>query len=416
MKLALIGNAFVEAFAGGVEVVLAAQARELRRRGHRVRLIVGSTDPAHRDGDLGRGDDGLELLRIALDPQEEGVERRPRVARLVEEGVRGFDLAHVHHTARLSDDLVPRLAPHLPVVLGLHDHHSSCPRSFRAAPVGECPPAAPDERCTACVAAWLGAAADGDLAARLRDRWRAARRGVQCAARVVIPSQHLRESLARELELDGAAWECVPHGLCRDLGRPEREAAPGAPLTVLSFGNRTDSKGTADLVRALAGLPAGSARLLLAGAEVRPGFDAELRALAGPLELELHGAYDGPGLEALAARADLAAFPSRAAESYGLVVEEALALGLSTWVSDRGALGEVLEECCAPNAPAGRVLPAGDVEAWRRAFATLVEDPRRLQDERARLPRVQRDASLAVDRLLELYSEVLRVRDPRLSA
>ena len=42
MKLALIGNAFVETFAGGVEVVLAAQARELRRRGHRVRLIVGA--------------------------------------------------------------------------------------------------------------------------------------------------------------------------------------------------------------------------------------------------------------------------------------------------------------------------------------------------------------------------------------
>lgn len=411
MKIALVGNAFPPDFVGGTEVVMAAQARELLTRGHRVRVVVASEDVGAIGGQLERRADGLELLRIALPPEEFASEHRPRTASLVEEGVRGFDLVHVHHTARFSDDLVRRLGRRKPVLLSLHDHFASCPRVFRRPVMAEdCPPDMPDGNCVTCVAPLVPQVTHELLAARLSARWRERRAEVRAARCVIVPSAHLRESLQRELRLEGEEWQLVPHGLCRALEAPARAARRAGPLTVLSFGNRTDLKGSADLVRAMADLSPGSARLVLAGAELRSGFDAELRRLAGTLPLELHGAYDEARLSELAAASDLAAFPSRAEESYGLVVEEALALGLATWVSDRGALPEVLERAGGGGAAPGGVLPAEDPGAWTRELRALVDSPRRLQDARARLPRGLRSASQAVDELLELYSRALRER------
>jgi len=75
----------------------------------------------------------------------------------------------------------------------------------------------------------------------------------------------------------------------------------------------------------------------------------------------------------------VAVFPSRCEESYGLVVDEALARGVPVVVSDRGALPERVGE-------AGVVARAGDVAALSEALGALRADPDRLRELRARIP------------------------------
>jgi len=233
------------------------------------------------------------------------------------------------------------------------------------------------------------------------------------AAAVLVPSEAHAKTLAPFLPgVPGAMGPApevvvVAHGLCTPLARAEAPATPVGerPLRVLHFGHRTEAKGTLDLVRAMAALPAGSAVLVLAGSEVEAGHDALITGAAGGLEVELHGEYQPTSLAELAAGADLAAFPSRCEESYGLVVDEALALGLPVWVSDRGALPERIGE-------AGRVLPAAEPASWTQAFLGVLKDPGELERERERVPRGLRTAADAAAELESLYTAVLEASPP----
>ena len=97
------------------------------------------------------------------------------------------------------------------------------------------------------------------------------------------------------------------------------------------------------------------------------------------------------------AAADIAAFPSRAPESYGLVVEEAFAAGLPVFVSDRGALPERV-------GGAGEILPAEDPSAWADAIQRLLEHPAQVAELRARVPNNQRTIENAIDDVDALLS------------
>ena len=219
---------------------------------------------------------------------------------------------------------------------------------------------------------------------------------------MIAPSEYLRDALARELGLSSVNWRVLPHGLCREFASQMREGSGEGPLTVLHFGNRTPIKGALDLVRGLRDEP--NVRLILAGRELEPGFDELLRSEAGSLQLELHGSYDARELRRLARGCDLAAFPSRAFESYGLVVEEALALGLPTWVSDRGALPEVLHRAAHFGSLPGGVVRAESPSAWRTVVRELVADPEKLQDAAARVPARLKTAADTTRDLLEIFS------------
>jgi len=235
------------------------------------------------------------------------------------------------------------------------------------------------------------------------------------------------------VELPEGGVHVVPHGLCeelsgsgldeevsqelstaRELARrtlPEREG----PLTVLHFGNRARIKGALDLVRAAAKLPRGSLKLILCGRELEPGLDAELQRAAGGQELVLHDQYSPRELVGLAEQADLAAFPSRAAESYGLVVDEALALGLPALVSDAGALPERLASAGHGGRFPGRVLPQGDLDAWTECLRGLVTEEGLLQDARAVLPDWLPTAAHTARELERRYTAIAVVEERRAS-
>jgi len=170
---------------------------------------------------------------------------------------------------------------------------------------------------------------------------------------------------------------------------------------VLHFGRRSEQKGTLDLVQAMAGLPTGSVQLVaLGGAE--DGFDERLRDQAGDLDLRLAGPY-GPGeLARAAADCHLAAFPSRLPESYALVVDEAITLGLPVWIAAGSAACERFEP------PVLETLPSASPKIWRKALKTLLDDPGRGREACRALPSPLPTADDAAATLERWYRELPR--------
>ncbi|MCT0229493.1 glycosyltransferase [Synechococcus sp. CS-1324] len=99
--------------------------------------------------------------------------------------------------------------------------------------------------------------------------------------------------------------------------------------------------------------------------------DASLRKLSAelgmnPQDIFLGRRHDIP--EILGA-ADLFAFSTTVAEGFGIALVEAMAAGLPILASDVPACREVLDQGAS-----GRLVPAGDVQAWVSHLEALMED------------------------------------------
>ncbi|BBH70891.1 hypothetical protein ACTI_75760 [Actinoplanes sp. OR16] len=126
--------------------------------------------------------------------------------------------------------------------------------------------------------------------------------------------------------------------------------------------------------------------------EVIPGV-----RLAGPLT--------GPALDAAYANADLFILPSRA-ETYGMVVTEALARGLPVVATDVGGVPEALGT--TPQGPPGRLLPPGDPEALARTLHEWLTDPA-LRDRWRAAARIRREHLTSWD---ETARQIAAILDP----
>ena len=404
MKLVLLSSNYPPHFEGGTERVVRAQARELAALGHEVSIVAGA-EFLHRGEDVERTEvDGLPVAFIPrLDSEHFDIDyARPRIVDLVLKETDGADWVHVHHWFPTGVELVRPLSQHHSVAITFHDLFATCPRFFRSSVVAGlgCPDRGDFEPCLECVASDIP---DGRSEDQLRSNFVARARAfdaeVRAANCLIAPSQSHARRVAQLFGLKREQLEVVQHGLCESIERAPRQSTwdGSRPLRVLHPGHRTSSKGTRDLVEALAALPAGQVELVLAGSEVEAGFDAELAKAAAGLKLQLRPKYAQSELGELFGSADLVALPSRAIESYGLVLDEAHATGLPVWVSDRGALPERVNG-------AGRVLPAEDPGAWTKAFEELLREPAEYARELAALPETMPTAEQAAIRLTELYS------------
>src|SRR5688500_1410895 len=145
-------------------------------------------------------------------------------------------------------------------------------------------------------------------------------------------------------------------------------------IVVLQVGRLIELKAPADLVRAVAGARARTG-LPLTLALVGDGpDDAALRALARDLQVPVvfTGLLTGDALTSAYVAADVFALVSRR-ETWGVVVNEAMACGLPLVLSDRvGAAGDLLDP-----GHNGELVPAGDIEALTSALERLAADPER---------------------------------------
>ncbi|MDA0932583.1 MAG: PIG-L family deacetylase [Planctomycetota bacterium] len=383
MKVALCAPNFPPEFLGGTERVVLALARALRDAGDEVLIVAGSDRP-HAGHDVVHEDfDGFAVRRLPRLPEEEyGLDvTRPRVAArfadvLLAERV---DVVHVHHWAVLSSGLL-RAARDIgiPGVATLHDMWTNCPRFFRRPPAGHsCPASTERGPCTACVRAALSHLDADTVRNGIRGRDADLRAELAAASAVTAPSAACARLIAAHTGFD-SALEIVPHGLLEEVTEVRTRALDPGCVRVGTFGNLVEEKGVMLLVYAMRGIEA--AELHLHGPFLDSAFAALVaeRAREFGVQLVEHGPY-GPDDPHPALELDLAVFPSLCEETYGLVVEEALARGVPVVVSDRGALAERIGN-------GGIAVAVDELGPLEAALHDLCRFPQKIEELRRGIP------------------------------
>jgi glycosyltransferase involved in cell wall biosynthesis len=218
------------------------------------------------------------------------------------------------------------------------------------------------------------------------DLWR---RLLERFDRVVVHSERGRETLA-ELGIDA---HVIPHPVY-----PSAATRADDGRTLLSLGVIRPYKGLPDAIEATRRLP--DTRLLVAGDPAMP-----LDGLRSAERVEWRLGYlSQPELDRALSESTLAVFPYRAELDQSGALLQALGAGVPAVVYDVAGLGEPIRTYGA-----GRVVPAGDVEALTEAVRELLGDSEALAAARAGAERARReltwDASAAQH--LELYRELL---------
>jgi glycosyltransferase involved in cell wall biosynthesis len=312
------------------------------------------------------------------------------------------DLVHVHHWLRLSRDLVARAAAAgVPAVLTLHDFSSTCLICHRVkADDSFCTLPLAVENCHPCVGTPSGMSPEAAVAEIERVREDLLRELALARARIALSAAQA-SILARVTSRPLSDFQVLPLGPVKRLRRaPHRPRAPGDPLRVVSFGHLFHLKGQHLLLEAVRRAHARAAiRVTFFGLVVYPEYEKRLRALAEGLAVEFRGPYEVADLERF--DADLAVFPTLAAETYGFVLDEALQLGFPAAVPDLGAMRERIGE-------GGFVLPRGDVGAIARLLDEVFEDPGRLETVRARVRAPATDFDRHVEAVDDVYRGVSR--------
>jgi glycosyltransferase involved in cell wall biosynthesis len=156
-------------------------------------------------------------------------------------------------------------------------------------------------------------------------------------------------------------------------------AVTGRPPRLLCLGALTPTKGQDVLVAALARVADRRWTAVLAGPTGRdPGFVVRLRTtiarhgLAG--RVEVPGALAGAALDAAWAATDLLVLPSRA-ETFGMVVTEALARGIPVVASHVGGVDEAVGARRGPFGGPGTWVPAENVGALAAVLQRWLADP-----------------------------------------
>jgi len=190
-------------------------------------------------------------------------------------------------------------------------------------------------------------------------------------------------------------YRIVPNAV--ETHAPVTPGANGNGVPRLLYVGRADPrKGLDVLLRAFRRVSA-PARLDLAGPVAAATEDPRVHAL-GPVS-ELH-------LRALLEAADVVCVPSLRAESFGIVIAEAMAAGAAVVASDLEGYAGVLPRGC------GRLVPAGDAVALADVLEELVAAP----DALRRMGEEGRRCSLAygwdavLPRILDVYSEAVEHR------
>ena len=197
-------------------------------------------------------------------------------------------------------------------------------------------------------------------------------------------------AVLRELGVEAAV---IPHPVY-----PSAAARADDGATVLALGVIRPYKGLADAVEAVRRLP--DAHLLVAGDPAMP-----LDGLRDAPRTEWRLGYlPQAELDRALGEASVAVFPYRAELDQSGAMLQALGAGVPVVAYDVGGLAEPIERFGA-----GRVVPAGDVDALTDAVREVLADP---EPARAGAGRARAELTWAASAAahLELYGEVARAR------
>ena len=262
----------------------------------------------------------------------------PRAIRSVLDAVEDFqpDVAHVHNTwFSAGSAILPALQrAGVPVVLTAHNYRYSCigVDHFR------------DGICTTCVgrspiagvrhACYKDSRALSLLAAADSSYHRARRTMITAVDRIITPSRFVADRLV-EAGIPDEQLVVKPHFVAP---RPERAAPPSASDRVIFVGRLAPGKGADVLLRAWDRLGSTELELVLAG---DGALMSELRESA-PRGVRFIG-WQRPGdVLDLMASSRAMVFPSEWYEPFGVVLLEAMSVGLPVLVSEIAAARDIV--------------------------------------------------------------------------
>ncbi len=415
MKVVHVVHQYPPEFRGGTESCVQSLAAAQRARGDEVLVIAGSglrCDPRQVEGEV-RADrvDGIEVLRVLRRTGENYSMdyRLPRVAEQVVGlvGQAAPDVVHVHHTLNLSADLGARLAERgQAVVATLHDFTLVCARFFLVRPDGQSCERSfplPSARCVDCVLPDFPAGRVA-LEHELHARQHGAAAEADAYALAIVPRETIRARWLRSGLFAPERLVTLPHAvaLADRAPMPPRDRGDGR-LVLATWGHLAPAKGVLDLLAAMRLVRDERLALLVLGEPTDAVHAEALLDAAEGLDVTFRGRFTADDLPSLRAEADVAVFPSRAEETFGLVVAEARALGLPVIASDRGALPEGV-------GAAGAVVPAADPVALAHLLAALLRDGRPLLEWAGAARDEQLTPAAHADAVAALYARALSGR------
>lgn len=213
--------------------------------------------------------------------------------------------------------------------------------------------------------------------------------------RVVVHSESGRETLAA-IGVDANRLRVVPHPVF-----PSDPPRTDDGRTVLCFGVIRPYKGLGDAIEAVR--RAGDARLLVAGDPLEPV--EPYRAAAAGLDAEWRLGYLAPEeVDRAFGDATIALFPYRPELDQSGALLRALGAGVPAVAYDVGGVAEPVRRFGA-----GRVVPAGDVDALAAAVRELLGDPAALEEARAGARRAREELTwdAAARAHLAIYEEIV---------
>lgn len=435
MKIALAVHAWPPEGTGGTERSVRALAFALARAGADVLAVAGSLRRAEgsdvqlewafeRDPASGAQVELLRVRRPDLYFDHWHKSAYPAVTEIVGRalGDRGIEVLHVHHWLRLARDLVYGAALQgVPSVVTLHDAWITCLVAFRVRPDSHepCTVRAGADPCVACAAlvpprtpwvpveeAWLAFAR----------RQQELARELALARAITVPTRAHAATLERFLGLTPGMLraEAIPPARERIARAAIHQGAAPADegrLRLASWGGLEPHKGIDLLLEALETEPLpGRSELVLIGSGSEPAYLHALRNRAVGLHVRFAGASDPEHLPQRVGPAHCFVSGTRAAESYGLALDEALELGLplviprtpaftERFFDGRAALLYEPDDAASLTATLARLLREADL--WPRLCAEAESVAASLQD-----------ADAIAQRYLEVYERALAAGPP----
>jgi GT2 family glycosyltransferase/glycosyltransferase involved in cell wall biosynthesis len=392
---------------GGTEVFARTLALFQARR-REVAVYARLSDPTRPKGDAVELVDGGVRVRLVVNDfhQRDPLSRNALYDRVFSADFDRFldgerpDLLHVHHLAGHAATL-PGLARRrgLPVVCQLQDWWPLCARVNLLHASGEICTGPSPVKCARC-RPLTGLPPAAVLNPALHALRAALMRRALAADRYVAGSRFLVRSWGETGWLPGGApVEVVPYGIPYALPeRPHSERALRTPLRFGFVGALMPHKGAHVAVEAFCGVPPDAARLRIWGdPDADPAYVERMLERTCGADVRIEGRFREEEKSRVFSDMDVLLVPSVGLESYGIVVDEAMAHGVPVVASRRGALPERFEESC------GAFVPAGDPGALRAVIESLVARPEAIVAWRRALPPV-RTLEDAAERIEEIYA------------
>jgi glycosyltransferase involved in cell wall biosynthesis len=386
VRILQVTHQFPPHYIGGVELITQALAQGLAQHGHTVHVVTRA--PVAKTTQTNEA--GVQVHRLPAAPSQTARFAATFADSATHQHLRNLmraiqpDLVHIQHLMGYPAAWLAGLAElNTPYLVSLHDYWFACAnaqlitnysQSLCAGPAG-----ANCGRCAAARASLrlpnaLNAVAGAALTPLMQARNNLLRPLLQHAAKVLAPSQFVRNWFVSAGWVDEAACRVIESGIDPPPENFARTAPPTGQTRFAFVGGLAWQKGVHVLVQAFNELPADvHATLSIAGdLDAFPSYVAELRHSAKHANVHWLGKLAPAQRWELLRRTDVVVVPSLWHETSSLIAREALAAGCTLIASRVGALDEVLARA-APGQAFG-VAP-GDVAQLAQALQQALAHP-----------------------------------------